>query len=365
MEVIAQQVRQFSPILYIACAIGFVTFAFVGIASLRDYRKAVFRMERSSVGSRVSGAWMRAVLCALAGVAIYFVTNIPASTSNRRNIVATLIPTSTAPGLILPTSLPTVDYSNPAPVITPTFVIGVVTEVPTNAQASDNTLINISTDIITATVTVTEASNLNTVQPPVITVSAEGTTAAIQTVVAQNAPAVSGAVTAALKTPTRLPSPTSALLATAAPNKTAIGSLATPTIAAQRIATAVPIVATLPPIPTAAPIVAGPPLPSPDCADPGSVGITSPRQGDTISGQRGVIGNAGFANDGSYAKLEIMPQEGGGWRFLNKLEVGVRDGPLGGVNSAYLSPGTYFLRLLIVDKDGHEIKICRVSIRVE
>ena len=80
---------------------------------------------------------------------------------------------------------------------------------------------------------------------------------------------------------------------------------------------------------------------------------------------RSVIGNAGFPNDGSYAKLEIMPQEGGGWRFLNKLDVGVKDGSLGTLDSAYLAPGAYFLRLLIVDKDGHEIKICRLSLRVQ
>ncbi len=106
-------------------------------------------------------------------------------------------------------------------------------------------------------------------------------------------------------------------------------------------------------------------MPEPDCVDPGTAGISSPVQGSTLTGQRSVTGNAGFPDDGSYAKLEVMPQEGGGWRFLNKVNVGVKDGRLGVVDSVYLSPGAYFLRLIIVDKDGHEIKLCRVSIRVQ
>ena len=363
MEVIAQQVRQFSPVLYIACAIGFITFAFVGMASLRDYRKAVFRMERSSMGARVSGAWLRAVLCAVAGIAIYFVANLSASSADtaRRSITATIVPTSTVTGLILPTSLPTADYSDPAPIITPTFVIGGATDVPlaTTAAASGDTLVS---DVLATSAPTNTSVAVPTDIPPVVTVATNATSAAqstaIQTVVAQNAPAVAvAAFTPApsalpvVKTPTRLPAPTTvAGAATVRP-------LIPPTLT--------PIVAPLPAIPTAALVAAGSELPPADCVDPGTVGISNPGQGATVNGQSTVTGNVGFPADGSYAKLEVMPQEGGGWRFLSKLDVGVREGKLGGIDSSYLPPGAYFLRLLIVDKDGHEIKICRVSIRVQ
>jgi len=366
MDVIAQQIRQFSPVLYIACAIGFITFAFVGITSLRDYRKAVFRMERSSVGARVTGAWVRAVMCAMVGLGIYFITaaSSPVSVSSRRNIVATIVPTSTKPGLILPTSLPTADYSNPNPVITPTFVIGNQDATPSVALVSD-----VVTDSVALTDTAMTPSPAPepTLQPPVITVAPESTTAAqstaIQTAVAQNAPAVAAAAmaqpspTVTPRTPTRAPTTTTAATS-AAILVTNTPAQAPTVVPLQPQATAIPTAA-----PAAAPVVDSGLLP-PDCADPGTVGILSPSQGDTISGKRAVTGNAGFPNDGSYAKLEIMPQEGGGWRFLSKIDVGVREGQLGAVDPSYYTPGPYFLRLLIVDKDGHEIRICRVSVRI-
>ena len=365
MDVIAQQIRQFSPVLYIACAIGFITFAFVGITSLRDYRKAVFRMERSSVGARVTGAWVRAVMCAIVGLGIYFITTAtsPVSVSSRRSIAATIAPTPTKPGLILPTSLPTADYSNPNPVITPTFVIGNQDATPVVALVSDV----VTTDVtLSDTAIVPSPAPEPTLQSPVITVAPEATTAAqstaIQTAVAQNAPAVAAAGMT-LPTSTTIPR-----TPTRAPTTVATSAAIFPSNTPASVPTIVPLQSAATAIPTAAPAAAAPAADSgllpPDCGDPGTVGISSPGQGETISSKRAVTGNAGFPNDGSYAKLEIMPQEGGGWRFLGKIDVGVREGQLGAIDPAYFAPGPYFLRLLIVDKDGHEIRICRVSVRV-
>lgn len=371
MDVIAQQIRQFSPVLYIACAIGFITFAFVGITSLRDYRKAVFRMERSSVGARVTGAWVRAVMCAMVGLGIYFITAAsgPVAVSSRRNIVATIVSTPTKPGLILPTSLPTADYSNPNPVITPTFVIGNQDATPSVSLVSDVVTDSAALSATDTAITPSPAP-APTDLPPVVTVAPEATTAAqstaIQTAVAQNAPAVAAAVmaqsspTGIPRTPTRAPT-TPTVAATSAVILVTNTPAQEPTIVPIQ-----PQAAT--PIPTAAPAAAPPVADSgllpPDCADPGTVGIIGPSQGETISGKRLITGNAGFPNDGSYAKLEVMPQEGGGWSFLSKLSVGVREGQLGAIDSVYYAPGPYFLRLLIVDKDGHEIHLCRISVRI-
>ncbi|HQX76091.1 MAG TPA: hypothetical protein PLJ62_12920 [Thermoflexales bacterium] len=111
------------------------------------------------------------------------------------------------------------------------------------------------------------------------------------------------------------------------------------------------------PVPTSAPVVN---LPKPDCADPGSAGILSPAHGETITSQRPVIVNAGVLS-GESAKIEAQ-NDAGNWGFLARSTVGIKNGQLGSIDPSMFSPGVRQFRLVIVDVNQQERKICRIAL---
>ncbi len=106
MDIIPQLITRYSIVLYAVCGIACAYFFFTGVASLRELRRAVFRLERRAVVSRAINAMLKAVLCMIIGVAIYAVTTIAPVT--RANSLLDS-PTNTPSGILIPTSMPTAD----------------------------------------------------------------------------------------------------------------------------------------------------------------------------------------------------------------------------------------------------------------
>jgi hypothetical protein len=127
----------------------------------------------------------------------------------------------------------------------------------------------------------------------------------------------------------------------------------------------VPTVAALPTNTRPAPTITPTPapavnLPAPDCADPGSAGILSPAHGETITSQRPIIVNAGVLN-GESAKIEAQ-NNAGNWGFLARSTVGIKNGQLGSIDPSMFSPGVRQFRLVIVDVNQQERKVCRIAV---
>jgi len=104
MEIIPQLISRYSIVLYAVCGIACAYFFLAGVASLRELRRAVFRLERRAVVSRAVSALLKAVLCVLIGVGIYGVTSLAPVTKANTLLGAA---TSTPAGLVIPTSMPT------------------------------------------------------------------------------------------------------------------------------------------------------------------------------------------------------------------------------------------------------------------
>ena len=336
MAILLQFLRTYSWVLYILSALGFMYFILVGVTSMRDLNKAVFGMERSNVNARAGSAWVRAVLCLLVAGGVFVASNLVGAQSPAAqvtNIIANIAPTPASGIVRLPTSVPTADFragqnAAAAPVITPTFIIQPVKPQAAAAEAT----------------------------PFPETPTASGATAAVAAtptqVVLPTLPAITLVPTSAL---INAALPTAAPVATATPRTT--NTTAVPTLEIIRV----PPTATSPPPPTAAPAVA---LPPPDCADPLTVGITSPQHGQSVGIQFAVTGNAGIDPNGGYAKLEVLLANGG-WGFLARIDLPTRDGPLGNVNLSALGTGIHQIRLMTVDRTQHESLYCRISLLVK
>ncbi len=108
MEIIPQLIKSYSTVLYAVCGIACLYFVFTGVASLRELQRAVFRLERSAVMSRVVSAWLKALLCVVAAGIVFAVSAFaPARTAN-----SLLGDATTTPGAGLPaTSMPTAEIS--------------------------------------------------------------------------------------------------------------------------------------------------------------------------------------------------------------------------------------------------------------
>ena len=104
MEIIPQLITRYSIVLYAVCGIACAYFFLTGVASFRELRRAVFRLERNAVVSRAVNALLKAVVCILIGAAIYGVTTlVPVPRANALLGTAT----STPLGIVIPTSMPT------------------------------------------------------------------------------------------------------------------------------------------------------------------------------------------------------------------------------------------------------------------
>ena len=338
MGILLQFLREYSWVLYIVSALGFMYFILVGVTSMRDLSKAVFGMERSSVNARAGSAWVRAALCLVVAAGVYIASNVAGAQSPAAqvtNIIANIAPTPASGIVRLPTSVPTADFRTgqnaaAAPVITPTFIIQ-----PVKPQA--------------AAAEATPFPETPTASGAPAAVAATPTQVVLPTLPAITLVPTSALINAAL--------PTAAPVATPPPRTTTTNTTAAPTLEIIRV----PPTATSPPKPTAAPVIA---LPPPDCADPFTVGILSPQHGQSVGMQFAVTGNAGIDPNGGYAKLEVLLANGG-WGFLARIDVPTKEGPLGNVNLSALGSGIHQIRLMTVDKTQHENLYCRISLLVK
>jgi hypothetical protein len=96
---------------------------------------------------------------------------------------------------------------------------------------------------------------------------------------------------------------------------------------------------------------------------PGSVMISSPKEGDTVSGVVKVDGTADIPNFGFY-KYEISRPGDSIWLSLNAGEAPVKDGLLGEWITDMLPAGDYMLRLVVTDNKGQTLPACVIQVRV-
>jgi len=96
---------------------------------------------------------------------------------------------------------------------------------------------------------------------------------------------------------------------------------------------------------------------------PGSVEISSPKDGDTVSGVVEVTGTADIANFGFY-KYEIARPGETIWLSLNAGEAPVKEGVLGEWITDMLPAGDYMLRLVVTDNSGQTLPACIIQVRV-
>jgi cytoskeletal protein RodZ len=329
MEVILRLLSELRFVLIAICGICCAAFLFAGLGSLRDLRRAVFRLERSAILGRVFSSWLKAGLCIVIAAGIWAVTGI----TPRSTVVASDNPLSITPTVAIstaePTALPTADLSS-APIA--------MTAAPT--------------DVAVAALAPTVDPNLAAPPQPITPTLAADAAAALPTL-----PPALSAATAVPTQPVALvaPSPTPAQAQAAA---------ALPTLA--------PVSTTAPPAPTSAPTeapVAAPAAAAPesffmDCPSP-DVQITSPVAGENISGAYVVRGTAGFQVGGKY-KVEILRPNIESWAFLWENHNSIQNGVLmPNLNSGLFPPGVYVLRVSLVDAAGQETGVaCRVAFRI-
>lgn len=152
-------------------------------------------------------------------------------------------------------------------------------------------------------------------------------------------------------TPTRRPSPTPTRRPrpTSTPRRTPTATPIPPTKAL-----ASPTIPTSP-TPTLMPV-------TPACPNP-QAAITFPANGDTLSGQVDVFGSADIDRF-DYYKFEFRPAGAPDWSFLVRFEQSVSEGPLMMWDTSTVPPGTYDLRLVVVDETGNYPEPCAIHVIV-
>ncbi len=147
-------------------------------------------------------------------------------------------------------------------------------------------------------------------------------------------------------------------------------SAATPT---QGIAvlqpTQVVVLATLPAIPTAQPPVPPAPLtkpsttPPPGCTNPNAT-ITSLTDNGTVAGMIEIKGTAADPNM-EYWKVEYRPEANSAYDQLNKSDKGITDDVLARLSTKTVANGIYYIRLVVVKKDGNFGTPCEFRVKVQ
>jgi hypothetical protein len=142
-----------------------------------------------------------------------------------------------------------------------------------------------------------------------------------------------------------------------APSLPATDILATPTLDLL-----VTPVGTLSPDMTALPITQEVPSGMSGCISDQII-ITSPEPGDEVSGTIKITGTADVPNFGFY-KYEVAPMGSQNWATIAANRDPVKNGDLGEWNTASLTNGDYFLRLVITDNVGATLEPCVIAVRV-
>jgi hypothetical protein len=96
---------------------------------------------------------------------------------------------------------------------------------------------------------------------------------------------------------------------------------------------------------------------------PDQIIITSPQPGDVVNGSIQIIGTANVPNFGFY-KYEIAPIGTQNWATISAGREAKQDEELGAWNTASLTNGEYFLRLVITDNEGASLEPCVIAVRV-
>jgi hypothetical protein len=165
-----------------------------------------------------------------------------------------------------------------------------------------------------------------------------------------------------LRTPT-----VSASLARLSPSPTLPVLMQTPSAAPSSSPTAAP--ATPRPRPTVAPSptsqqatpTPGNRAPAPQCADERAA-LTAPGVGAEVSGFVAIMGTAQHERFKFY-KLELTPVGPNPvWSYFDGGERMVQNGQLGTLNAAALPPGSYLIRLVVVDQTGNYPPPCQTTV---
>ena len=96
---------------------------------------------------------------------------------------------------------------------------------------------------------------------------------------------------------------------------------------------------------------------------PDQIMITSPQPGATVNGSIQIIGTANVPNFGFY-KYEIAPIGTQNWATISAGREAKQEEELGAWNTASLTNGEYFLRLVITDNEGASLEPCVIAVRV-
>ena len=96
---------------------------------------------------------------------------------------------------------------------------------------------------------------------------------------------------------------------------------------------------------------------------PDQIMITSPGPGDPVSGTVNITGTADVPDFGFY-KYEVASMGSQNWATIAANREPVRNDQLGEWNTASLTNGDYFLRLVITDNVGVALEPCVIAVRV-
>ena len=96
---------------------------------------------------------------------------------------------------------------------------------------------------------------------------------------------------------------------------------------------------------------------------PDQIMITAPEPADIVTGSIEIIGTANVPNFGFY-KYEIAPIGTQSWATISAGREAKQNEALGGWNTASLTNGEYFLRLVVTDNEGVSLEPCVIAVRV-
>jgi hypothetical protein len=91
--------------------------------------------------------------------------------------------------------------------------------------------------------------------------------------------------------------------------------------------------------------------------------ITSPSPGEDVKGTISIMGTADVPNFGFY-KYEVAPMGSENWATIAASRNPVKGEELGKWNTAAVTNGEYFLRLVITDNVGASLDPCVIAVRV-
>lgn len=117
-----------------------------------------------------------------------------------------------------------------------------------------------------------------------------------------------------------------------------------------------------PTVPPAPPVQSSA-TPPPGCTNPNST-ITSLTDNGTVSGFIEIKGTATDPNM-EYWKVEYRPEANSAYDQLNKSDKGITDDVLARLSTKTIANGIYFIRLVIVKKDGNFPTPCEFRVRVQ